>query len=113
MDFEGFGIPRNPHLQNIVTIATYCISIHNDTLGLSRDVAAKTQNPGGRFLRIRADDFSESGRMILLIPNKISNWPQLCNEIDAVIQSDDGRRGCLEIELGMSQVEICTRWSFR
>lgn len=38
------------------------------------------------------------------IPNKISNWPQLCNEIDAVIQSDDGRWGCLEIKPGMSVV---------
>lgn len=47
--------------------------------------------------RIRADDFANS--------NKISNWPQLCNEIDAVIQSDDGRRGCLEIKLGMNQVD--------
>lgn len=42
-----------------------CISTHNDTSVLSRDVAAKTQNPGGRFLRIRADGFANS--------NKISN----------------------------------------
>ena len=77
MDFEGFGIPRNPHLQNIVVTVNRCISTHNDMSGLSRDVAVKIQNPGGRFLRIRADGFSESGRMVLLIQIKLVIWPSL------------------------------------